>query len=109
MHNTDISASIADHNDNRCDADASLSDRFRYFYHRKVQRFFPSSFPSLSLMTMNPKISNSSVSKLRWNKTPCNQMEVTVDTLYERHEMSRMSNHDAHINTREQPCDKAPV
>jgi hypothetical protein len=44
--------------------------------------------------------SNCGVSKFSWNKTPCNRIEVTVDTLYEQHEMSRRSNRDVYIGTR---------
>jgi hypothetical protein len=44
IHNTDLSASFSDNDDNCCDTHVSLPSRLCFFYHRDVQRFFLPSF-----------------------------------------------------------------
>jgi len=47
------------------------------------------------------------VSKLQWNQPPGTQLEVMVDTSYERSRMSRSSYHDPSISTEGQPYEKS--
>jgi len=51
--------------------------------------------------------SSTKLSKLQWNQAPRSQIEVTVDTSYERSRMSRASHHDTYINTEGQLCEKS--
>jgi len=52
---------------------------------------------------------NSNSSRLKWKPSPRSQIEVTVDTSYERSRMSRTSHRDAYIISTEgrQPCEKS--
>jgi len=47
------------------------------------------------------------VSRLKWNQAPRSQLEVMVDTAYERSRMSRASHHDPPISTEGQLCEKS--
>jgi len=44
------------------------------------------------------------VSKLQWNETPPNRIEVTVDTSFEQHQMPQTSRHEPYITTESTEC-----
>jgi len=50
-------------------------------------------------------VSDSKISKIRWNKTPFNRIHVTVDTIHEHNQVSLTSHPDSQMSTEEQRCD----
>jgi hypothetical protein len=111
IYNTDVSASLGNHDVNRRNADVSLSGRFRLFksWHSVVRRFFSSASRALTVDN-NSRNSENKVSKSQWNQTPFNRIHVTVDTTrwHEPDPVSSTSHHDPHhdphISIEEHPC-----
>ena len=60
-----------------------------------------------SALTVDDSLLNSNInlSKLHWNQTPFNRVEVTVDTSSDAYQLSQTSRHDLYIGT-EQPWEK---
>lgn len=111
--NTDVSAPLLAHNDNRCDTDVSLSDRLQLWWRRHVRQHHFFSYLVLTFSGDSKSAPDllqnygTKVSKLRWNQPPRSQLEVIVDTSYEQSRMSRPSHHDPYISMGGQPCEKS--